>query len=639
MAIPDHILEEIKARIPLSGLVGREVRLKARGPHDHWGLSPFTPEKTPSFHVRDDQNFYHCFSTGEHGNHFSWLMQRQNLSFFEAVKQLAEEAGVTLPQQDPQEKETYQQKKTLYEVMEFATDYYQSNLQGVDGGSARAWLEQRSLTPETVQHFKLGLAPANEGAKDEDRLIKAAKAKGIDRALLFEAGLLRQSDQDSNKQWALFKNRIMFPIEDVRGRVIAFGGRFLGDASAAGVGKYINSPQTPLFDKSLTLYHFAPASKRARQTQRLIVAEGYMDVISLWQAGFDDAVAPLGTAVTNSQLLMLWRMVDQPIFCLDGDQAGTAAAVRAARRSLEDLQPGKSLAFAFMPVGEDPDSYLKTHGKEAMQAILTQTTPLERVLVDAEAAGLDLTRPDQKALFEKQMNGLVAQIGDETVKRHFRYALRSLMWEALRQQNPYHQQRNSGYNKSAKGQRRPAPNLASRLRKNASQGPYRMQQILLSICLNHPELIHHYGDELSAYPFTGELNNLRGDMQLIAREQAFIAMKDDKQQQYEHLHNALTEIGHYALLEQLEQLDLKLLVPQIAPNTPKQDVITFLDRFFDQRQQAQLQTDILSQLKVKTADHSKLEGRIHHYQKQYAATEAALDLDIERLGRAALDKQ
>lgn len=287
MAFPQSFLDEIRARVSLSQLVGRRVQLKQKGRGDWWGNSPFTNEKTPSFHVVDDKGFYHCFSTGEHGDHFSWLMQVEGQSFPEAVEILAGLAGLEVPKSSPEERQREERRKDLGDVIAFARDWYTRQLESPAGKEARTYLQGRGLEAMTIEAFQLGFAP-----DDKDALATAAKEQGIEMAQLLEAGLYRAPD-DGRAPYPLFRNRIMFPINDRRGRPIAFGGRFMGDAKAIGVGKYINSPETPLFDKSRTLYNLDRAREPARQGEQLLVVEGYMDVIGLWQAGFPASVAPL----------------------------------------------------------------------------------------------------------------------------------------------------------------------------------------------------------------------------------------------------------------------------------------------------------------------------------------------------------
>lgn len=671
MVFPHHILEEIKARIPLSMVVGREVSLRQRSPNDFWGISPFTQEKTPSFHVRDDGGYYHCFATGEHGDHFTWLMQRQNLSFMEAIQQLAEEAGITLPSPDPEAAQKREQEKNLYEVLEFVTAWFQNNLTLASASAAREMIKQRKLTKESISVFKIGYAP-----EDGQALIKAAKAANIDQDLLIEAGLLRPSDDPNKAAWPLFRNRLMFPIEDVRGRVIAFGGRFIGDSKAAGVGKYINSPQTPLFNKSYNLYNFGTATKLAHKSNRLLVAEGYMDVIALWQAGFGEAIAPLGTAITATQLGMMWRIVDKPTLCLDGDSAGRAAAIRAGQLALQSLSPGKSLAFSFLPLGEDPDSLIIAQGAAAMEKLITQALPIEQVLIENEAIGIDLAKPEQKARLEQKLEALTNLIKDETVKKHYRFAFRNLFWQLIKGgQIALSHGKGQGSFTGAKAYGKKfagaplAPSLGSRLKSHASHSARRVQEAVLAIMLTHNELLNQYEDQLGTIEFDPDLDKLRVDLQIGIEGQFKTlipseAERDTNQPQIltdkDKMKHYLKTMGHSDLLEQLEGENLYALVPQARQEAPISTAKEFLNNFFEQQHQSNLRKDALRQVgyyqpqindsennqdesqfspnkSTQYKDNQKIENRLKQYQASYASGEASIELEVDRLTKQKLE--
>ena len=360
MAFPPEFLDEIRARVPLAGVVGRRVKLAKRG-REHSGLCPFHNEKTPSFTVSEDKGFYHCFGCGAHGDALGFVMRMEGLSFPEAVERLAGEAGLRVPQASPEERAAARRRADLYDVVEAAAAWFEERLAGSEGAEARAYLESRGLRRETVTSFRLGYAPDRRGM-----LRAALNARGLDNAQLAEAGLIKlpEAPQDAPDAASAgaprdyFLNRIIFPITDRRGRAIAFGGRALGESRA----KYLNSPETPLFHKGRVLYNQARARQAAHDTGELIVCEGYMDVIALGQAGFPAAVAPLGTAITEQQIAVLWRLADEPVLCLDGDQAGRRAGFRAAERALGLLKPGRSLRFAALPEGEDPDSLVRGQG-------------------------------------------------------------------------------------------------------------------------------------------------------------------------------------------------------------------------------------------------------------------------------------
>lgn len=636
MAFPNHILEEIKSRIPLSSLVGQEVKLKQRTPNDFWGLSPFQSEKTPSFHVRDDQQFYHCFATGEHGNHFSWLMQRKNMSFMEAVKQLADQAGVTLPSFDPKAAEKAKHAKTLYEVCEFAASYYQQQLENTSGAAARDVLKARGLLPATIRQFRIGFAPKGDAAD----LIQKAAAKNITVDQLIEAGLLRRNDRDPNRVWPLFKDRIMFPIEDVQARVIAFGGRFMGDAKAAGVGKYINSPETPLFNKSHNLYHFGPASAQARTSKRLIVAEGYMDVIALFQAGYKDAIAPLGTAVTHSQLNLLWRFVDRPVFCMDGDVAGQKAAIRAAMRGLQILKPAKTLGFAFMPQGDDPDSLLqKPHGNDIFDGLLQDSVSIEKLLLDDLALGKALNRPEQRAGFEKDMYDLVNLIEDETVKRHYRSSFKGLMWDLIRDQRstftPMAQagyyQANHGHKASKKTN---SPLFGARLQKTLEDIKFKSERGLMAVFTHHPALINRFQDEMVKLQLEPTLENFRQDLEMCLWN-AEIAEHDDQQEQQALIKQQLIADGHGKILNDFNDPLIYQLIPQAKLDASIDSAKQFIESYLQKIHQDSLNDDSRSLYK-RLESMEDYETMLQAYEARNFEAEAILEHRLDDVAKQKL---
>lgn len=406
-----HILDEIRARLPVSTVVGRRVQLKKRG-REWVGLSPFTQEKTPSFTVNDVKGFYHCFSTSKHGDIFSFLMETEGLSFPEAVERLAGEAGVALPkfEQRAEQKEVYDQKQRLYAVCEAACVYFEGVLMKPEAANARAYMEKRGLLGKAQKEFRLGYATGERFA-----LRDALTNQGFSKEELMLAGLLIHGD-DIPVPYDRFRDRIIFPIQDMKGRVIAFGGRAMAaDAQA----KYLNSPETPLFHKGHTLFNHHRARKAAHETDQLIIAEGYVDVIALAMHGFMQAVAPLGTALTEEQLGLIWRMVEVPTLCFDGDKAGLKAAYRAVDTALPHLEPGKTLNFAFLPQGQDPDDLLKTGGAQAMRNILAQQEPLIQVLWRRETSAHSHDTPEARARLEQTVRKLSQVIRNPDVARHY----------------------------------------------------------------------------------------------------------------------------------------------------------------------------------------------------------------------------
>ena len=508
MAFPPGFLDEIKTRIALNGLVGRRVQLKQRGRGDWWGLSPFVAEKTPSFHVMEDKGYFHCFSSGEHGDHFTWLMKTEGLAFPEAVERLAGEAGLEMPERTPEQKAAAAKRDTLGDAMTAAAAFYQKTLQMPVGRAALDYVRQRGLDAAAIETFGLGYAP-DAG----DDLIRALSGEGVSERSMLEAGLLREGRQ-GQKPYPLFRDRLMFPIRDPRGRVIAFGGRFMGDAKAVGVGKYINSPDTALFDKSRTLYNLHAARQAAFEGQPLLVAEGYMDVIALAEYGFAASVAPLGTAITEDQIRMLWRLSEEPVLCLDGDEAGRRAALRAANRILPLLTPGKSVRFVFLPAGEDPDTLLRGRGTAAMTALIDAAEPLDLVLWRSESMGQKIDTPERRAALEDRLKKLAGGIEDETVRRQYLRAFADRAWEAFRAQRGQGPGRSGG--RGAAGRTPPGrgrASMANRLKTLSSRQERFRQEILVSCFLAHPALLDEFAEDMLTVTLDQDLDKLLRELQ------------------------------------------------------------------------------------------------------------------------------
>ena len=410
MSLSPAFLDELRHRTLLSGLIGKTTKLQKAG-REFRAPCPFHNEKTPSFYVNDDKGFYHCFGCGAHGDAIRWLTDNRGLPFIDAVKELAQAAGMDMPAQDRRAAEKAERAKGLHEAMADAAAWFIDQLQGIAGGEARAVLERRGIRAETARTFGLGFAPDSRG-----KLKDALKDYG-DPALV-EAGLLIAVEDKT--PYDRFRGRLMIPIRDARGRTIAFGGRIIGE----GEPKYLNSPETPLFDKGRTLYNLDRALPAARKSGRIIAVEGYMDVIALAQAGFQEAVAPLGTALTEHQLERLWRIADVPILCFDGDAAGQKAAMRAAARALPMLAPGRSLAFVTLPDGLDPDDLVRTKGAGAFEGLLTRPEPLVDRLWAHEVAAEPLDTPEQRAGLKQRLDALAATIQDRGVSDEYRSEFR-----------------------------------------------------------------------------------------------------------------------------------------------------------------------------------------------------------------------
>jgi DNA primase len=405
-------LDELRARTTLSGLVGRTVKLTRAG-REFKACCPFHNEKTASFYVNDEKGFYHCFGCQAHGDAIRWLTDQRGLAFMDAVKELADAAGMEVPAPDPRAQERNERAAGLYEVMEAAAAWFVAQLDVGEGAAARDYLQQRNVGAETRQRFGFGLAPDNRA-----KLRGALKKFGNDK--LVEAGLLIKPEDD-REPYDRFRGRLMFPIRDARGRCIAFSGRILGD----GEPKYLNSPDTPLFDKGRTLFNLHNAGPASRQLRRVIVVEGQMDVVALDSAGFPETLAPLGTALTEAQLGLLWKLAPAPLMCFDGDAAGQKAGVRAALRALPHVGPGRSLDFVTLPPGQDPDDLIRAGGRAAFQALLENPESLVDRLWRHERDAEPRTTPEQRAGLRRRLMDHVGTIQDPDVREQYRHELMS----------------------------------------------------------------------------------------------------------------------------------------------------------------------------------------------------------------------
>ncbi|WP_347303818.1 DNA primase [Croceibacterium sp. TMG7-5b_MA50] len=409
MALTPQWLDELRARITLSQVIGRTTKLTRAG-REWKACCPFHNEKSPSFTVNDEKGFYHCFGCGAHGDAIRWMTDQRGLGFIDAVGELAAEAGMEVPRPDPRAAQAAEQRNGLAEAMQAAQDWFVANLRGPDGARARDYLKVRGLDAHTIERFGFGYAPDNRNA------LKAALER-FGEPMLVEAGL--RIEAEGRENYDRFRGRLMLPIQDARGRVIAFGGRIL-DNEKKDAPKYLNSPDTPLFDKGRTLYNLHRASAASRQSGRVLVVEGYMDVIALAAAGFEDAVAPMGTALTEQQIELLWRMADKPVLCFDGDAAGQRAAIRAATRALPMLRPGHSLQFAILPAGLDPDDLLKRDGRAGMDMALAEARSLLDLVWQHEQAVQPLTGPEDKAGLKARLLAHVEAIAQPDIAALYR---------------------------------------------------------------------------------------------------------------------------------------------------------------------------------------------------------------------------
>ncbi len=410
MRFSPQFLDELRARLPVSEVVGRRVKLKKAG-REWKGLSPFNKEKTPSFFVNDQKMAWFDFSSGKNGSIFDFVMMTEGLSFPEAVERLAAQAGIPLPKVSHEDEARDIRRKTLNDIVELAAKFFEATLAARAGAKARGYLADRGLDPATQLKFRIGYAPAERFALKEH-----LGSQGVSTEDMVEAGLL-VAGEDIPVPYDRFRDRVMFPITDLRGRVIAFGGRALEKDAQA---KYLNSPETPLFHKGGTLYNIAAARAAAHKGSAVIAVEGYVDVIAMVSAGFEATVAPLGTALTADQLVLLWKMADEPTLCFDGDDAGRRAAYRAVDLALPQLRPGKSLKFASLPEGHDPDDLVRAGGRQAINEVIGAARPLAQVLWmrETEAGGFDT--PERRAALEARLGEVTAGIGDDSVRKYYR---------------------------------------------------------------------------------------------------------------------------------------------------------------------------------------------------------------------------
>ncbi len=584
MRFSPQFLDELRARLPVSDVVGKRVKLRKAG-REWKGLSPFNKEKTPSFFVNDQKMAWFDFSSGKNGNIFDFVMQTEGLSFPEAVERLAQQAGIPLPKTSHEEEAREQHRRTLNDVVELAAKFFEATLASRAGAKGRGYLADRGLDPATQLRFRLGYAPAERFALKEH-----LGKEGISTEDMVEAGLLVAGD-DIPVPYDRFRDRVMFPITDLRGRVIAFGGRALEKDAPA---KYLNSPETPLFHKGATLYNIASARAAAHKGATVVAVEGYVDVIAMVSAGYEAAVAPLGTALTTEQLVLLWKMADEPVLCFDGDSAGRRAAYRALDIALPLLRPGKSLKFATLPDGQDPDDLMRTGGREAIDEVIGAARALVSVLWmrETEAGGLDT--PERCAAFEARIAEVTAAIADDTVRKYYRREfgerLRQLFETEARPRPRREFVRNAGRaggggwprrgdtarTRDFSDRARPAmlmggepyvvasPQLASSpVHRGHRAAVPRREALILQAIVNHPWLAHDHLEELASIEFRHvETQKLKGALlDLLAH---------DGESDPEALKTALAARGYADLYARIQNgittLDVWGARPEAAPD-------------------------------------------------------------------------
>ena len=421
MSLPPGFLEELRARVSVTQVVGRKVswdlKKSNQSKGDMWAPCPFHQEKTASFHVDDQKGFYYCFGCHAKGDAISFVKETENVNFIEAVEILAKEAGLQMPEQDPQAKEKSSYRDELFKIMDLSVRFYQRSLSSAKGARAREYINNRKLTSEIIDEFELGFAP-----NSRTELFDYLSDKKIPEQQIIDTGMCLRPD-DGGAVYDRFRDRIMYPIRDSRGRCIAFGGRAMSQNANA---KYLNSPETKLFDKGRSLYNFSTARSALSTKSSLIVAEGYMDVIALSQASFKASVAPLGTAITKDQLALIWRISPSPVVALDGDRAGVNAAYRLIDLALPLIETGKTIKFALMPEGYDPDDLIKERGRDAMQNLVDEAISLADLLWRRETEGLSFDNPEARAALDKKIDQALSNIRDRQLKYHYQQHFKDL---------------------------------------------------------------------------------------------------------------------------------------------------------------------------------------------------------------------
>lgn len=596
MRFTPQFLEELRARLPASEVVGRRVKLKKAG-REYKGLSPFQQEKTPSFFVNDEKQAWFDFSSGLNGNIFDFVMKTEGVPFPEAVERLAAMAGMALPAATPDAARHEQRRRTLHDVMELAAKFFADTLASRNGARARGYLADRQITPQTQLQFRLGYAMPDRFALKEH-----LGAAGISTEDMVEAGLLVGGD-DIPVPYDRFRDRVMFPITDARGRVIAFGGRALEKDVPA---KYLNSPETPLFHKGDNLYNLATARKAAHDGAPLIVVEGYVDVIAMVTAGFGGAVAPLGTALTENQLALLWRMADEPILCFDGDRAGKKAAYRAADLALPNLAPGKSLRIALLPEGQDPDDLARSGGRMAIEEVISAARPLADMLWSREIEGGTFVTPERRAALEARINELANGVRDEVVRRYYRQDLLERLQRTFAPEGG-----RGGYGRGGfQGRRGESPRVFAprggpaggkfaprggrpQGTSGLSSGPYqavspqlatspimrgqrsamsRREALILQSLVNHPWLLHDHLEEVAALELAhGEANKLRAG--IIAAFAHDHHHSPDVEELAEKMRGDLEGRGLGDILQRVDRAITTGAVWAVRPGAAREDVL------------------------------------------------------------------
>ena len=553
--------DELRAKISIVDVVGSKVKLIRKG-REYQACCPFHNEKTPSFTVNEAKGFYHCFGCGAHGDIIKFEMEANGLTFIEAVEKLAHKVGMQLPKLNPETKEQAEKKATAYDIMEMAACFFEKNLRISVGQEALEYLYARGFDDSIIQKFRLGFAPNNNGLKAQ------LSSKGISDGEMAELGLITVPEDKSRSPHDFFRNRVMIPIMDKRGKVIAFGGRVMDKSQP----KYLNSPETPIFNKRRILYNLNYAREPGFEAKKLIVCEGYMDVIAMDKYGIGYAVAPLGTALTEDQIQEAWKVVNEPICCFDGDNAGIKAAMRSIDRVLPVLKPGYSLQYAFLPDKMDPDEFLKAKGTEEFIKVVTDTMPLKDLLWKRNLEGKSVDTPEQKARIEKEIKEDVSKIADETVRGYYVQEMKNKIYtEFVEKNRPVREYKPVKYQK---------PKPQSFVRQAKTDLDDLVAKYVISALVCYPKLIEEYEERLLDFSVKDEaLRSLYEGILDVVRDNPDI--KDEQELA------SILDTGNYGDWRKL--VDVRILKKQCP------DIIVMrkdLDERIIEVQLRQLETDI-----------------------------------------------
>jgi len=512
MSLPKAFVDEIRARVPLSDVVGKRVKLTRAG-REYKACCPFHGEKTPSFTVNDQKGFYHCFGCGAHGDVVGFVMNHDNMTFMDAIEHLAGLAGMQVPKPTVAEQKKFQRQMSLYDLMEHAAKWYEAQLHAPQNKKILEYLITRGLSLETIKSFRLGFAPS------EDIILKQSLQKaGYSLEAMLEAGLFRESQRTKGEVYPFFRGRVMFPVQDLQGRVVAFGGRVLPESHGGppdkSAPKYINSPETEIFHKGRMLYGLSRARKSIGDGVTVVVVEGYMDVIAMVQGGFNGAVAPLGTALTETQIEELWRVMPEenrtPVLCFDGDNAGQRAAARALERVLPILKPDYSVKFAFLPEQHDPDSLIKDDGAAAMQRVLDNAIGIFDMMWSEESKGRNFTQPETKAGFRSALEKRARAIANMTVQEFFIHEINQKINEVFLSNNLNKKGGNNGGYAKGGMFKKQMPGVHTPYRPlNMPAKPIRTsrllrEKVLLAALINYPELYEEFSEEVGMLEIPNE---------------------------------------------------------------------------------------------------------------------------------------